>query len=405
MKKIAIVAAIAGALGFAATANAADSHTNWQGSVAGLKDSVVIRDASAVEDLIKYTDAKTAAKLRAAFKEDGKLTAAEIKASGISDHHFYTGYLAAATTQAQYDARLKEMNGGKNMDDNFVSNRDLKAHGSMLMNQVDSKVQVVVNNQAKIDKEQDQKLDHLLEGQDITNDYVSSMDKDLTSTTDRLDKVVDGLKDLGNFIQAQTPSLPEEGGQITGTDTPPPPTVDYDDTQIKGDIAAVGDAVKDNAGKIEQNKNDIAAVGNAVKDNAGKIEQNKQDIASVGSAVQANANNIAAVGSAVKSNSDRIDANSARLDAVEQWQSGIDSRLDKMDKKMSSGIAGVAAMANIPSPAVAGTTTVGAGLGHFNSETSVAVGASTYFNNGVSLKGSLAAGSELVVGAGVGYTW
>ena len=78
-------------------------------------------------------------------------------------------------------------------------------------------------------------------------------------------------------------------------------------------------------------------------------------------------------------------------------------------KLAAQGIAGLAAMTNIPSPAIAGTTSIGAGVGYFDSESAIAIGASHYFENNVSIKGSVASGfnsgKSTVVGAGVSYTW
>lgn len=187
MKKFALTAVALAMI--SGSAMAATSHTNWEGATDKFTGTITNKDQ--FEDVIKYTDVKTQATLRKAFA-DGKLTAEEIKASGISDHHFYTGLLSSAKTQSEYDKYLKQMNGGQNVDDNFVSNRDLKAHGSMIMNQVDTKVQYVVSQQAKVDAKQDE----------------------------RMDKVVSGLQDLGNFItnggsigpgtgDAETPTLPE----------------------------------------------------------------------------------------------------------------------------------------------------------------------------------------------------
>ncbi|MGL4521458.1 MAG: YadA C-terminal domain-containing protein [Bacilli bacterium] len=117
------------------------------------------------------------------------------------------------------------------------------------------------------------------------------------------------------------------------------------------------------------------------------------------SAINNNASNIA-------KNSESIESNTNRIQALESWKNNIDDRLNSMDDKFSDGIAGVAAMSNIPTPAVAGSTTVGAGVGNFSSSTAVAVGISSYGHNGVSVKASVATTfNETIVGGGIGYTW
>ncbi|MGC7589581.1 YadA-like family protein [Bisgaard Taxon 46] len=72
----------------------------------------------------------------------------------------------------------------------------------------------------------------------------------------------------------------------------------------------------------------------------------------------------------------------------------------------SRGIASIAAMANIPVPAVAGKTTIGAGVGHFDSKNAIAVGVSRYYENGTAVKVSFGtAGSNVAVGGGVSYSF
>lgn len=223
MKKILVLSL--SMLSMSAAVMAADSHTNWQGATD--KFSGVIKSQEKFDDLIKYTDYKTQAKLKAAFK-DGELTAQEIKDSGISDHHFYTGLLASSSTQSEYDKNLKTLNGGANMDDKFVSNRDLKAHGSMVMNQVDTKLQVQAGQQAQVDNKQDQ----------------------------RVDKIVSGLQDLGNHLQAQTPTLPPVENNNSGQS--------YDDTAIKSQVNT-------NTGNIANNTSSINQMGAAFEQRVEKV--------------------------------------------------------------------------------------------------------------------------------------
>ncbi|MFD1245998.1 YadA C-terminal domain-containing protein [Paralysiella testudinis] len=65
-------------------------------------------------------------------------------------------------------------------------------------------------------------------------------------------------------------------------------------------------------------------------------------------------------------------------------------------------------MANIPAPPIMGTTTIGAGLGHYDNQSALAIGATHYFLNGVSIKGSVSTGftgESNSYGAGISYTW
>ena len=75
----------------------------------------------------------------------------------------------------------------------------------------------------------------------------------------------------------------------------------------------------------------------------------------------------------------------------------------------AQGIAGITAMTNIPMPSEQGASTVGLGMGHFDSQSAIAVGASHYFENGVAVKGAFSSGfnngNTTAVGAGVSYSW
>lgn len=105
----------------------------------------------------------------------------------------------------------------------------------------------------------------------------------------------------------------------------------------------------------------------------------------------------------------RLDSLEANFNAMADRQLQQERRINTNEGKMSNGIAGVAAMANIPT--VSGKTTFGAGVGHFNGSNALAIGASTGFENGISLKGSLSYAKgkwdqkDVVVGAGIGYSF
>ncbi|UAB72873.1 YadA C-terminal domain-containing protein [Vibrio sp. SCSIO 43132] len=105
----------------------------------------------------------------------------------------------------------------------------------------------------------------------------------------------------------------------------------------------------------------------------------------------------------------RVDSLETRFNDMAERQHRQEMRINENEGKMSNGIAGVAAMANIPT--VSGKTTFGAGVGHFNGSNAIAIGASTGFENGISLKGSLSYAKgkwdqkDVVVGAGIGYSF
>jgi len=75
----------------------------------------------------------------------------------------------------------------------------------------------------------------------------------------------------------------------------------------------------------------------------------------------------------------------------------------------AQGIAGISAMTNIPMPADQGASSLGVGMGYYDSQSAIAVGASHYFDNGVAIKGAFSSGfnngNTAAVGAGVSYSW
>lgn len=398
MKKTILVSAVFAALSFSAVA--ADSHDRYVGSVDAFTGT--IKNQSQFDDLIKYTDYKTQAKLKAAFK-DGTLTAEEIKESGISDHHFYTGYLASAKNQTEYDKYLKQLNGGANMDDKFISNRDLKANNSMVMNQVDTKVQTVVNKQVKVDKEQNQQLEHLMEGQDVIGEYVQSIEKEVVNNTDRLDKVIDGLKELGNITQ--TPNLPDGGQQIPN---PPAPPVEvnkpYDDTQVKNDIEI-------NAGNIASNTDKINT-------NAGNIQTNTNNIASMGSAFEQRVDVVngylSQAGAAIASNSGRIDTLENNFNALANQTAAeiarMDGRIDELEKKtdkLKAGVAGANAIGSLTQYTGNGTHHVAVGIGGYDGANAIAGGYTYAISAQTTIRATVAYDSEgdFGFGASVGHSW
>ena len=81
--------------------------------------------------------------------------------------------------------------------------------------------------------------------------------------------------------------------------------------------------------------------------------------------------------------------------------------IDKNRKRAARGVAGVAAMANIPS-ALPGKSAIGIGIGGFDGENAVAVGVGHHFENGIAIKGSISTGNatnSIAYGAGMSYSW
>lgn len=113
----------------------------------------------------------------------------------------------------------------------------------------------------------------------------------------------------------------------------------------------------------------------------------------------------------VNANTEANKSNAKRQDAFEkstnQRFANMDKRIDENRKNASAGIAGVAAMANIPQVSQNSSFSVGAGVGSYDSEQGLAVGLSARFNENVVTKASVAGTTQndFVFGAGVSYEW
>lgn len=132
---------------------------------------------------------------------------------------------------------------------------------------------------------------------------------------------------------------------------------------------------------------------------------------------QVNANNEANRQAAINTNK-RVAANTAaianheqRITSLEQSTSNgfrdLRNQIDENKRDANAGIAGVAAMANIPQVTEYQSFSVGAGLGVRGSENAVAVGASARLSQNTVGKLSVAADSQqqFTAGMGISYGW
>lgn len=168
---------------------------------------------------------------------------------------------------------------------------------------------------------------------------------------------------------------------------------------IQGETGAAGKDGKD--GLNGENGKD-----GAKGDKGDKGDEGKQGIAGI-----AGLNGKDADMTQVNANTEANKSISKRQDAFEkstnQRFANMDKRIDENRKNASAGIAGVAAMANIPQVSQNSSFSVGAGVGSYDGEQGIAVGASARFNQNVVTKASVAGTtqSDFVFGAGVSYEW
>jgi autotransporter adhesin len=112
-----------------------------------------------------------------------------------------------------------------------------------------------------------------------------------------------------------------------------------------------------------------------------------------------------------KQMSDTLSNHEQRIGNLEQATNSkfnnLDKRIDENKRNANAGIAGVAAMANIPQVTEYQTFAIGAGAGHRESENALAVGFSARASQNTVIKASVAGDSQQTwtVGAGVSYGW
>ncbi len=103
----------------------------------------------------------------------------------------------------------------------------------------------------------------------------------------------------------------------------------------------------------------------------------------------------------------RFNAVDSRFNAVDSRFNAVDRRIDKVEEVANAGIASVAALAAIPSPAHGKRFSVGAGLGNYSSESAVAVGFRAALTESTSLTAGVSrnTASKTAANLGVGYSW
>ena len=215
-------------------------------------------------------------------------------------------------------------------------------------------------------------------------------------------QVSGGLQSANDVIKANTTQIDENKTNIA---------------QVSGGLQSANDAIKANTTQIDENKTNIAQIfgglqttRNAIKIDTDQIDQNKTNIAQVSGGLQSTRAAQQKTDVAVSRNSASIADHEQRIEALENGNSNfenLDKKIDENRKRASAGIAGVAAMANIPQVLNSQTFAVGAGVGTTDGESALAVGFSTRATEHVVVKASVSDDSQrdFVVGGGVAYGW
>lgn len=177
----------------------------------------------------------------------------------------------------------------------------------------------------------------------------------------------------------------------------------------KGDDGKDGQNGKD-ADMSLVNANTQAIATETEERKAGDISAQLR-IAQANANIEANRQASAATNKRVAENTAAIANHEQRITSLEQQTvrgfSDMKRQIDDNRKDANAGIAGVAAMANIPQVTASQDFSVGAGVGARGSEQAIAVGFSGRVTQNVIVKASVAGDTQqsLTVGAGVSYGW
>lgn len=168
---------------------------------------------------------------------------------------------------------------------------------------------------------------------------------------------------------------------------------------VKQDVQETKQQVNNNKQEINKVKNDVKVVSQDVANNSIRIQRNEERIDGAYAGIYDNHKNIEA-------NRQAISRNSQEIQKLNKNFSDLKNTVDANRKRAAAGIAGVAAMANIPEVNSHQTFSVGVGVGGFDGQQAVAVGASARVNDNLTVKASVAANNEEVVwGAGAAFGW
>ncbi|MDP8100306.1 YadA-like family protein [Phocoenobacter atlanticus] len=158
---------------------------------------------------------------------------------------------------------------------------------------------------------------------------------------------------------------------------------------------------------ITQKVNNYGVEINQVKEKTKLVEKSTRDVLENVRGTQqllsTNTNQIIQSTNLIRNNTNEI--NHIKTDLNNRYNQ-VNNKVKHNRNTSSRGIASVAAMSNIPLPAIVGKTTVGIGMGHYDQKTALAAGVGRYYENGTAMKLSVGlAGSQLSVGGGVSYSF
>jgi len=208
--------------------------------------------------------------------------------------------------------------------------------------------------------------------------------------------------------------------------------IDNEAEAIENNAAGIAANAQETArvnGEVVKQARSLAAVDQQVtaeiENNAAGIAANAQETARVNGEVVKQARSLAAVDqqiaaenearrktdATVAAHSAELADHESRIQTLESETNGkfgaLKNKVEENRQRASAGIAGVAAMANIPQVTNTQNFSVGAGVGNTDGESALAVGFSARATENVVVKSSVSNDTQhnFVIGAGVSYGW
>ena len=269
-----------------------------------------------------------------------------------------------------------------------TANNALKGADQALKENVKQDTKIVELDAAKADRSELEdvaiKADGALAGAIENRNQIDAVKEDLANTDKQVIKNKNDIADLKNQNGVLNNAV------ANAQDTANTASAKADKAQNTADKAAAG---------VDNVKNDVKVVSRDVANNSIRILRNEERIDGAYAGIYDNRKNIEA-------NRQAINRNNQEIQKLNKNFSDLKNTVDANRKRAAAGIAGVAAMANIPEVNSHQTFSLGVGVGGFDGQQAVAVGASARVNDNLTVKASVAANNEEVGwGAGAAIGW
>ena len=166
--------------------------------------------------------------------------------------------------------------------------------------------------------------------------------------------------------------------------------------------------------KVAKNTKDIAATNERTKTIEASQDGNTTTIKSnsivlggnTQQTVTVNQNNVSFSGDVFNGSGHSIEQNWTQIQNIDSRLSSVESRLSDVKRTAYRGIAAVTAIANIPTVDYNKRFAIGVGMGNFEGENAVAIGASIRANENLTFKASVGkSGSQAAYGAGAALSF